>query len=114
MSKDLSEPLSSAYGTGGYAFSRWNAALKFGSPLTAAQEGHMSLAQVGMTPETPPQVPAPDASGSRSRPRTRRQTPPQPQLQQPPQPHEPRAGGPAPPHHRTRTTAPAPTRDTGG
>ena len=61
MSKDLSEPLSSAYGTGGFAFSRWNAALRFGSPLTAAQEGHMSLAQVGTRTTAP--APTRDTAG---------------------------------------------------
>ena len=61
MSKDLSEPLSSAYGTGGYAFSRWNAALKFGSPLTAAQEGRTSLAQVSTRTSAP--APTRDTEG---------------------------------------------------
>ena len=47
MTKDLSEPLSSVYGSGGYAFSRYNPALKFGTPLTPAQESRTTLAQVG-------------------------------------------------------------------
>ena len=47
MTKDLSELLSSLYGSGGYAFSRYNPALKFGTPLTAAQESRTTLAQVG-------------------------------------------------------------------
>ena len=47
LTKDLSEPLSSVYGSGGYAFSRYNPALKFGTPLTPAQESRTTLAQVG-------------------------------------------------------------------